>query len=220
MSRISLPSEREQLARQLEYGLTFMKISLNKGIQDLLLDYLNLMQKWNRVYNLTAIRDLEKMVSTHLLDSLSVLPHLPQGQILDVGAGAGLPGIPLAAATAATTSNQFSLIDSNQKKTAFLRQAVAELKLANVRVFCLKVEDWLPPMKFNCIVARAYAELSQFIESSKHLLAADGIFAAMKGRYPATEIERIPEGYVTKQIIKLQVPGLDADRHLVLVGRA
>lgn len=217
MSSLSLAGEREQLARQLEYGLTFMQIFLDKGIQDLLLDYLSLLQKWNRVYNLTAIRDPEKMVSTHLLDSLSVLPHLPQGQILDVGAGAGLPGIPLAAATA---TNQFSLIDSNQKKTAFLRQAIAELKLANVRVFCLKVESWLPPMTFNCIISRAYAELSLFIESTKHLLAPDGIFAAMKGRYPATELEGIPDGYVIKEVIKLQVPGLDADRHLVLVGRA
>ena len=193
-----------------------MKISVDQGVQILLLNYLKLLQKWNRVYNLTAVRDLEQMVSTHLLDSLSVLPHLPQGRILDVGAGAGLPGIPLAAATA---SSQFSLIESNQKKSAFLRQAVGELKLTNVQVFCLKVEAWLPPMKFNCIIARAYAELSQFIESSKHLLAVDGIFAAMKGRYPATELEHIPAGYAVKNVIELQVPGLDAARHLVLVGR-
>ena len=217
MSRIASPIQHKQLAQQLECGLTSMKISMDHGIQILLLDYLKLLQKWNRVYNLTAVRDLEKMVSTHLLDSLAVLPHLPKGHILDVGAGAGLPGIPLAAAT---PSNQFSLIESNQKKSAFLRQAVAELKLANVRVFCLKVEDWLPPMKFNCIIARAYAELSKFIESSKHLLAPEGIFAAMKGRYPAAELEHIPKGYAAQKVIELQVPGLDAARHLVLVGRA
>jgi len=217
MSNISLPIQREQLAQQLEYGLTFMKIAVNKGIQDILLDYLDLLQKWNRVYNLTAIRDFEKMVSTHLLDSLAVLPYIPPGQILDVGAGAGLPGIPLAAAI---ESSQFSLIDSSQKKSTFLRQAVSELQLTNVRVFCQKVEEWWPPIKFNCIVARAYAELSQFINSTNHLLAADGIFAAMKGRYPTTEIESIPKGFVAKQVIKLQVPGLNADRHLVLVGRA
>ncbi len=217
MSNVPLPIEREQLIQQLEYGLTFMKIIMNKGIQDLLLDYLYLLQKWNRVYNLTAIRDLDRMVSTHLLDSLSVFPYIPAGQILDVGAGAGLPGIPLAAAIG---SSQFSLIDSSQKKTTFLRQAVSELQLTNVRVFCQKIEEWLPPVKFTCIVARAYAELSQFINSTKHLLAPDGIFAAMKGRYPSTEIESIPEGFVAKQVIKLQVPGLNADRHLVLVGRA
>ncbi len=217
MSRISIPVDREQLERQLEYGLTSMEISLDKGIRILLLDYLSLLKKWNCVYNLTAVRDLGKMVSTHILDSLAVLPHIPHGQILDVGSGAGLPGIPLAAAAA---TSQFSLIESNQKKSAFLRQAVGELELANAQVFCLKVEDWLPATKFNCIIARAYAGLSQFIESSKHLLAADGVFAAMKGRYPAVELERIPEGYATKKVIELRVPGLDAARHLVLVGRA
>ena len=217
MSSVQLDSDREQLALQLECGLTSMEINLDKGIQDRLLDYLILLQKWNRVYNLTAIRDPQKMVSAHLLDSLAALPFLPHGQILDVGAGAGLPGIPLAAAT---PQSQFSLIDSNQKKSAFLRQAVAELKLTNLQVLCLKVEAWLSPVKFNCIISRAFADLSQFIESSKHLLTEDGIFAALKGRYPAAELDCIPEGYATKKVIELHIPRLNANRHLVLIGRS
>jgi 16S rRNA (guanine527-N7)-methyltransferase len=216
MSKVATPAQYEQLERQLEYGLTSMKLSVDREVQILLLDYLKLLQKWNHVYNLTAVRDPEQMVCTHLLDSLSVLPHIPKGRILDVGAGAGLPGIPLAAAAA---SSQFSLIESSQKKSAFLRQAVGELGLTNAQVFCMKVEDWRPPIKFNCIIARAYSELCQFIETSKHLLETEGIFAAMKGRYPATELDHIPAGFAVKKVIELQVPGLNAARHLVLVGR-
>lgn len=217
MSAVYIESDRAQLELQLECGLTSMQINLDKVIQGTLLDYLSLLQKWNRVYNLTAIRDPQKMVSAHLLDSLAALPFLPHGNILDVGAGAGLPGIPLAAAM---PQSQFSLIDSNQKKSAFLRQAVAEIKLVNLQVFCLKVESWLSPVKFNCIISRAFAELSQFVKLSNHLLAEDGIFAALKGKYPGAELDCIPEGYETQKVIELHIPGLDANRHLVLIGRA
>lgn len=217
MSIDSPSPDRNLLGKKLECGLTSINISLNQQVTELLLDYLDLLQKWNRVHNLTSIRDPEKMVSTHLLDSLSVLPHLPGGPILDVGTGAGLPGIPLAAAD---LSLQITLIESNQKKAAFLRQAIAELKLPNVQVVCQKVEQWFPPSKFPCIIARAYAEISKFIASTKHLLAGNGFFAAMKGRYPEAEIRDIPHEFLVKQVIELKVPGLDAERHLVMIGRA
>ena len=209
--------DRTSLAAQLECGLTSVNIALNQQVIDLLLDYLDLLQKWNRVHNLTSVRDPEKMVSTHLLDSLSVLPHLPAGPILDVGSGAGLPGIPLAAAN---SNLQITLIEANQKKAAFLRQAIGELRLSNVQVVCEKVDEWFPPALFPCIIARAYAEISKFIETSRHLLATNGVIAAMKGRYPETEIKGIPREFEVKRIIELKVPGLDAQRHLVMIGRA
>ena len=209
--------DRTSLAAQLECGLTSVNIALNQQVIDLLLDYLDLLQKWNRVHNLTSVRDPEKMVSTHLLDSLSVLPHLPGGPILDVGSGAGLPGIPLAAAN---SNLQITLIEANQKKAAFLRQAIGELRLSNVQVVCEKVDEWFPPALFPCIIARAYAEISKFIETSRHLLATNGVIAAMKGRYPETEIKGIPREFEVKRIIELKVPGLDAQRHLVMIGRA
>ena len=209
--------DRTSLAAQLECGLTSINIALNQQVIDLLLDYLDLLQKWNRVHNLTSVRDPEKMVSTHLLDSLSVLPHLPGGPILDVGSGAGLPGIPLAAAN---SNLQITLIEANQKKAAFLRQAIGELRLSNVQVVCEKVDEWFPPALFPCIIARAYAEISKFIETSRHLLATNGVIAAMKGRYPETEIKGIPREFEVKRIIELKVPGLDAQRHLVMIGRA
>ena len=217
MTLIAPLFDRKSLLLELEWGLTFNNITLNQQTIEMLLDYLSLIQKWNRVHNLTAVRDPENMVSTHLLDSLSVLPHLPVGQMLDVGTGAGLPGIPLAAAN---SNLQVTLIESSQKKAAFLRQAIAELKLPNAKVVCQKVEGWLPPTRFTCIIARAYAEISTLIASSKHLLADDGIFAAMKGRYPEAEIKAIPHEFVVKQVIELKVPGLNAERHLVMIGRA
>lgn len=209
--------DRVALADELEWGLTSINIPLNQVVVKLLLDHLCLLHKWNRVHNLTAIRDPKKLISTHLLDSLSVLPHIPPGRVLDVGTGAGLPGIPLAVAN---PDLDVTLIESNHKKAAFLRQAVGELKLPNAAVICKNVEEWQPATDFQCIIARAYAEICQLIESSKHLLSDNGIFAAMKGRMPDAEIRDIPQGFAVKKIIELIVPGLGAERHLILIGRA
>jgi 16S rRNA (guanine527-N7)-methyltransferase len=211
------PIDRAPLAQELAHGFASINVASNQSVIELMLDYLVLIQKWNRVHNLTAVRDTKKMVSTHLLDSLSVSPHLPDGPLLDVGSGAGLPGIPLAGAN---RNLQVTLIEASHKKAAFLRQAVAELRLTNVEVVCQKVEEWLPSARFQCIIARAYAEISKLIESSKHLLAENGIFAAMKGRYPEAEIEAIPQEYAVRKVIELKVPGLDAERHLILIGRS
>ena len=182
-----------------------------------MLDYLVLLEKWNKVHNLTAIRDQHQMVSTHLLDSLAVLPHLPEGPLLDVGTGAGLPGIPLAMVR---QDLAVTLLDNSQKRVAFLRQAIADSHLSNVEAVCHKVETWFPTMRFTCIISRAYAEIARFIESSQHLLAENGIFAAMKGRYPDDEIKAIPPGFSVRTTIELAVPGLEAERHLILIGRA
>ena len=202
---------------KLEWGLTsFYPIEL-KYLFGPLSQYLALLQKWNQTYNLTAIRDPLEMVSAHLLDSLAVVPHLPGTTLLDVGTGPGLPGIPLALAF---PERKFTLLDSIDKKTTFLRQAVAELGLKNVTVVCERVERWHPASPFECIISRAYAELSTFVDSSAHLLAPNGTYVAMKGRYPADEIERLGARAKVKNTIQLQVPGLDAERHLIIMEPA
>ena len=179
--------------------------------------YLDLLEKWNRVYNLTAIRERSRMVTHHLLDSLAVLPHVRGPRVLDVGSGAGLPGSPLAVASPAL---HVTLLESNHKKSAFLTQAVAELQLANVQVVAERVESWQTETRFDTIVSRAFAELGEFATFAGRLLAPQGVLAAMKGVHPFEEIERLPQGYRVQQVLRLRVPGLDAERHLVLMGAA
>jgi len=197
-------------------GLEELCFPLSAEQQGLLLQYLVLLEKWNQVYNLTAVRDLTKMVGAHLLDSLSVVPLLSGENVLDVGSGAGLPGIPIAVAK---PNCKVTLLDSNHKKAAFLRQAVADLALANASVACERVETWRAEQGFEVIISRAYAEIAEFVQQSAHLLAPGGVFAAMKGVHPYEEIERLPGEFRVREVIELHVPGLDAARHLVLVGQ-
>jgi 16S rRNA (guanine527-N7)-methyltransferase len=177
--------------------------------------YLDLLEKWNRVYNLTAIRERERMVTHHLLDSLAALPHVRGPRVLDVGSGAGLPGIPIAVAS---PSLDVTLLESSHKKSAFLTQAVAELQLANVQVVTERVESWHPEARFDTIISRAFAELGEFASLAGRLLAPQGVLAAMKGVHPFEEIERLPRAYRVQEVVRLRVPGLDAERHFVLMG--
>jgi 16S rRNA (guanine527-N7)-methyltransferase len=177
---------------------------------------LGLLEKWNRVYNLTAIRDPGQMVSQHILDSLAILPHLGGRTLLDVGSGAGLPGIPIAIAT---PERAVTLLDSNQKKAAFLQQAVAELHLTNATVCRERIEAWHTERRFDVIVSRAFAELAEFVAAAAHLLATGGVLAAMKGVYPDEEIARLPDGFRVRAANRIAVPGLAAARHLILVER-
>ncbi len=177
--------------------------------------YLDLLEKWNRVYNLTAIRGRERMVTHHLLDSLAVLPHVQGPRVLDVGSGAGFPGIPLAIAS---PELQVTLLDASQKKTAFLRQAVAELRLSNAAVETQRVESWETSARFETVAARAFSELAELVAASGRLLAPGGIIAALKGAQPHDELERMPRGFRVVNVVKLAVPGLDAERHLVIVA--
>jgi len=179
--------------------------------------YLDLLEKWNRVYNLTAIRERSRMVTHHLLDSLAVLPHVRGPRVLDVGSGAGLPGIPIAIAGPAL---HVALLESNHKKSAFLTQAVAELQLANVQVVTERIESWQTETRFDTIVSRAFAELGEFASLAGRLLAPQGVLAAMKGVHPFEEIERLPKAFRVQEVVRLRVPGLDAERHLVLMGAA
>jgi 16S rRNA (guanine527-N7)-methyltransferase len=197
----------------LRRGLTESGLPLAEAAQEKLVAYLELLAKWNKTYNLTAIRDPMQMISHHLLDSLAVLPHLPPGALADVGSGGGLPGIPLAIAE---PTRRITLNDANHKKAAFLQQAVIELQLANADVHAGRVQAWRPAELFACVVARGFAELAQFIASCRHLVRADGVLAAMKGVYPREELERIPAGSDCRDVRRLRVPLLAAERHLVL----
>jgi 16S rRNA (guanine527-N7)-methyltransferase len=203
-------SPAEQLSRGVEaLGLTLSPVQLGQ-----LHSYLALLAKWNKVYNLTAVREENKMVSHHLLDSLAVLPHLKGGRLLDVGSGGGLPGIPLAIARG---DMQVTLLDSHQKKTAFLKQVAIDLGLDNVEVVQQRVEEYEPETLFDTVISRAFADLGEFAALSRHLLAPGGQFAAMKGIHPHEEIAQLPEGVTLRQVVPLTVRGLDAQRHLLLL---
>jgi len=199
-------------------GAAAMGLELTPDAVAKLAAYLELVEKWNRVHNLTAVREASQMVTLHVLDSLSVLPHVANATtLLDVGTGAGLPGIPLAIARAAMG---VTLLDSSHKKCAFLQQAKTELGLGNVEVVCDRVENWKPAHQFDVVVSRAFSDLADFVEQAKHLVAPGGRLMAMKGVYPFEEITRLPATHRVAQVIELRVPRLDASRHVVLVEAA
>lgn len=191
----------------LDRGVAELELELPQDARERLLQHLALLEKWNRVYNLTAIREPLDMVSQHLLDCLAVVPHLPpfsERGIADVGSGAGFPGIPLALAR---PQWRITLNDASQKKCAFLRQAIVELDIPNASVHEGRVEQWRPQERFGVVVSRAFAELGRFIDRCRHLVARDGVLAAMLGARPSDDRCRV---------IALQVPGLAARRHLAL----
>jgi 16S rRNA (guanine527-N7)-methyltransferase len=201
------------LAQGLSSGIAQLEISVSPAAQQKMLNYLALLQKWNKVYNLTAIRDPEQMVSNHLLDSLAVMPYLWPGHWLDVGSGAGLPGIVIAIMQ---PNWSFTLVDSNSKKTSFIQQAIIDLDIKNVAVRCERVETWHNNEKFEGIISRAFAETAVFVSQTRHLLKTDGGWAAMKGS-PEQELDHLPEDVEIEKIISLQIPTLEATRCLVIL---
>ncbi len=204
-------------AEQLAQGIAELGLEVPAEIQTKLNDYLALIAKWNRVHNLTAVRDSAKMVSVHALDTLAILPHVHAASVVDVGSGAGLPGIPLALMW---PQARVVLLDSNHKKAAFLRQATIELKLDNVEVVCERVEAWQPPHKFELVISRAFSDLPEFLKLAGGLCASDGVIAAMKGVYPDEELAQVPATFKLMSAVPLKVPGLSAERHLVLLSPA
>ncbi len=202
--------KREQRLRQ---GLQSMGIELPPGTEGRLLDYLQLLEKWNRAYNLTAVRDPDQMIGRHLLDSLAVLPFVHGPRVLDVGTGAGLPGIPLALARPRL---DFTLLDSNAKKTRFVTQAVHVLGMANVTVVQTRAEAFEPLQPFDTVIARALASIPDMLAATRHLCAPGGRWLAMKGVFPQEELTGIPAEY-TAEVRPLRVPGLEAARHVVII---
>jgi 16S rRNA (guanine527-N7)-methyltransferase len=208
------PGAAVTLRTQLVQGLADLGAALPTGAEERLLRYLALLQKWNRVYNLTAIREQQRLVTHHILDSLVVLPYLPAGSIVDVGTGPGLPGVPLAIAR---SDDPVILLDSNHKKGAFLRQVAIDCELRNVQVHIGRAEDWQPAELFEAAISRAFSDLPGFIEAARHLVAPSGMLAAMKGVYPDEELALLPASVRVERVVRLEVPGLRADRHLVLM---
>ena len=202
--------------QKLQEGLTALGLTLTTAQQLLLLEYVALLKKWNGTYNLTALRDEAQMVSHHLLDSLTLLPYLHGAHtMLDVGSGGGQPGIPTAICR---PDLNITLLDANTKKTAFLQQAVIELGLANVRVVSGRVEA-VQDFQADIITSRAFAELADFVNWTAHLLKDGGRWVAMKGVYPEEEIAKLPDTVAVEHVEALHVPGLDAERHMVVLKK-
>lgn len=214
----TLPGEqRDRLERRLFDGAARLGIALDAATADRLLDYLGLLVRWNRAYNLTAVRDPEAMVTRHLLDSLAVLPHLPScPRLLDIGSGPGIPGMLLAACRPDT---EVTLVDSNLKMTRFAATARRELGLANVSVRRERVEQLDAEAAFDCIISRAFASLADFVRLGALLLADGGQLFAMKGRLDPDEIAALPAGFAVTARHRLDVPDLDAERHLLVIDR-
>lgn len=198
-------------------GVECLGLPLPEGAIPRLATYLALLERWNRAYNLTAVRDPDAMVIRHLLDSLSILPWIAGPRVLDVGSGAGLPGIPLAIARPEVT---FCLLDSNGKRTRFLNQVVAELQLKNVEVVRSRVEDYQPEIPFNSVASRAFATLAELLANAGRLCAPQGRLLAMKGVFPDDELARLPPDYVLVGVYPLHVPNLEAERCLVHLAPA
>ncbi|CEK09287.1 16S rRNA (guanine(527)-N(7))-methyltransferase RsmG [Legionella hackeliae] len=204
-------NQSANIARLLHEGLAQLGIETNAAS---LLQYLYLLDKWNRSYNLTAIRDLDTMVTRHLLDSLAITPWIHGTRILDVGTGAGLPGIPLAIYN---PQLKIVLLDSNGKKTRFLQEVKRVLALDNVDVVQSRVENYHPQQGFDTVTSRAFSDLAQMIKWTSHLIGKQGIWLAMKGRYPETELASINQPY---QVDSYSVPGLDGERCCVIIKNA
>ena len=204
-----------ELRLQLSRGLHELGLPVCGVASERLLQYLSLLEKWNRVHNLTAIRDMPAMVTAHLLDSLCALPYVSGEKLLDVGSGAGLPGVPLAIAKPRLA---VTLLESRKKKTRFLDHVVGTVGLANVDVVCLRVEQYRPPQKFDTLVTRAFSTIAAFADMAGHLCATGGRLIALKGRYPEAELAEIDqERFEVTEVCPVSVPGLDASRHIVVL---
>ncbi|SHE23349.1 rRNA small subunit 7-methylguanosine (m7G) methyltransferase GidB [methanotrophic endosymbiont of Bathymodiolus puteoserpentis (Logatchev)] len=195
-------------------GLVDLGISATEQQINLLLAFVCLIEKWNKTYNLTAIRNREEMLRLHILDSLSVLPFTLGKNIIDVGTGAGLPGIPLAIFM---PDVQFTLLDSNAKKTRFVQQVVLELKLKNVKVVHARVEQLKKAGEFDAVLSRAFASLHDIMQWTDYLLQAEGVLIAMKGQVPVAELEQLERIYSVASIV---VPGIDAERCVVRINKS
>ncbi len=205
-------TERQQLGE----GLAKMDLSLDDVIQDKLIHFLDLVRKWNKVYNLTSRKDMDRMVARHLFDSLAILPHLKGSRIIDVGTGAGLPSIPLALLC---PDKCFVSLDCVAKKGAFRTQAGIELGLTNMDVVTARVEEYRPEVGFDSVISRAFSTIEDMLIIAGHLASSDGKFLAMKGVYPDAELSAIPAAYECEAVHELHVPHLGAERHLAIIKR-
>lgn len=202
------------LTKRLVSGAAQMDVRLSDTQASKLIDYIRLFHKWNKTYNLSAIRDIESQVDRHLLDSLSVVPYIDANHVIDVGTGGGLPGIPLAIMF---PEKNFTLLDSAGKKTRFLFQVKTQLQLDNVQVENRRVESFEPERLYDAVISRAFASLKDMTDGCRHLLAEDGVFYAMKGIYPTDELSAVEKNYKVSDSYPLQIPREDGERHLLVL---
>lgn len=200
---------------ELRQGLQTLGMKLNDDQINQLLSYLELLHKWNRAYNLTAVENPLDMVSLHLLDSLAIALYLKGKNFIDVGTGPGLPGIPLAIAM---PDRHFTLLDSNGKRVRFLFQVRSQLGLVNVREVQARAESFKPEDLFDGVISRAYSSIRTMVQSTAHLLNPDGTFYAMKGRFPDKELSELVKPYTVTATHRLRVPAIDGERHLIEIG--
>tara|TARA_B110000114_G_scaffold37261_1_gene38921 strand:- start:592 stop:1230 length:639 start_codon:yes stop_codon:yes gene_type:complete len=199
---------------QLKLGLERLHLSCNEKQINQLLNYLDLLERWNKAYNLTAIRDPFDMINLHLLDSLAISVELQGDRFIDVGTGPGLPGIPLAIMN---QNKNFTLLDSNGKKTRFLFQTKLELGLDNISEVNQRVQDFHPKQTYDCVLSRAFSSLGDMVQNCHHLLNQNGYFLAMKGKLPQTELRELPKNYKVEKLHSINVPGVEGQRHLIKI---
>lgn len=204
----------EELQRLLSKEIALLPFSLPEGSEARFVQFVQLLHKWNSTYNLTSVRDMRQMLTRHIMDSVVIHPYLQGQHVLDVGCGAGLPGIPLAIINPAI---HFTLLDSNNKKTRFVQQAISELQLDNITVVTERIEYYRPETGFDTIVARAYSAIDNLVAGIQHCVSTHSIILAMKGTYPLAELDTIPQGYRLDKVEPLKVPGMDAERHVVIL---
>jgi 16S rRNA (guanine527-N7)-methyltransferase len=204
-------------AELLEDGIYELELEERLGGDELLMEYVTELMNWNRVYNLTSVRKPTDIVTRHILDSLTLLPYLHGDRILDIGTGAGLPGIPLAIAC---PEREFVLLDSSSKKLRFVQQTLGILNLDNVTLEDCRVEEYQPEVLFDTVICRAFSDLPDFYRYAARLCSSGGKMLAMKGVYPMTEVECLKDKSVIDEVVSLKVPGLDAERHLVIMHAA
>ncbi len=206
---------KTQKRAQLLAGMEVLGIPCTTEQQDLLLAYLDMLERWNQTYNLTAIRDPMQMINLHLLDSLAVQPHIAgKKNLIDIGTGPGLPGIPLAIMN---PEKKFTLLDSAGKKTRFLFQVRTELGLGNVLEVNTRAEAFVPDVRYDTVLSRAFSSLPDMLKTCQHLVNSDGCFLAMKGKLPESELSAIPKDYKVSDLCRLAIPNIDGERHLITI---
>jgi 16S rRNA (guanine527-N7)-methyltransferase len=209
-----MSGSKSQKQDQLKRGLELLQLTCNEKQLNQLLNYLDLLERWNKAYNLTAIRDPFDMINLHLLDSLAISAELQGDRFIDVGTGPGLPGIPLAIIN---QNKNFTLLDSNGKKTRFLFQTKLELGLDNISEVNQRVQDFHPKQTYDCVLSRAFSSLGDMVENCHHLLNQNGYFLAMKGKLPQTELRELPKNYKVEKLHSINVPGVEGQRHLIKI---
>lgn len=210
-----IPADAKLLA-SLQQHLASLSLEVDAGKQHDLIAFVQLIDKWNKAYNLTSVRDPQEMLVKHILDSIVVAPHLKGQHFIDVGTGPGLPGIPLAIML---PQCQFVLLDSLGKRIRFIKQAAHELGLTNIVAVQSRVEEFVPSRPFDGVLSRAFASVKDMLHWCQHLVDSQGVFIALKGQFPADEIQQMPPQFRLGEVIRLEVPGLQAERHLVTIHK-